>query len=291
MMKLALTLWMALACLLCCDGFQPGMRSIVSRVAVCKPMRMCFMPPVHTTSSNAITPAITAAPSPCQPLKTLWDFSRPHTLIGSGLSIISLYLYAIPCAKWNSPEFLTSLVGALVPGLATNLYITGLNQLTDVAIDKVNKPYLPIAAGKLSEKQALHIVTASLLVSMAFAAKAHWPLRTTLIGSALLGTLYSLPPFRLKRFPMLAAFSILTVRGALLNMGFFFQAKQAVLGAKIPSLASGLQQFSDVLPITGFFAFFGLVIALLKDVPDIKGDKQHDIGTFSVKMGAKRMLE
>ena len=30
-----------------------------------------------------------------------------------------------------------------------NIYVTGLNQVFDVDIDKINKPYLPIAAGNI----------------------------------------------------------------------------------------------------------------------------------------------
>ena len=33
---------------------------------------------------------------------------------------------------------------ALVAALHSNVFITGLNQLSDVAIDRVNKPYLPL---------------------------------------------------------------------------------------------------------------------------------------------------
>ena len=40
-----------------------------------------------------------------------------------------------------------------------------------------------------------------------------------LANTGLLGTAYSLPPFRLKRFPILAAFCILVVRGSLVNLG------------------------------------------------------------------------
>jgi len=47
-----------------------------------------------------------------------------------------------------------------------NLYITGLNQVTDVEIDKVNKPYLPIASGELSKKDGIFIVVASLFAAL-----------------------------------------------------------------------------------------------------------------------------
>ena len=39
-------------------------------------------------------------------------------------------------------------------------------------------------------------------------------LRATLVGSALLGTAYSAPPLRLKRFPLLAGLCIMGVRHA-----------------------------------------------------------------------------
>lgn len=138
-------------------------------------------------------------------LKVLWNFSRPHTIVGSCISIISIYHYAVPPAYWGSKKLWTSLISVLVPSLFMNLYITGVNQVTDVEIDKVNKPYLPIASGELSKQSGAIIVTTSLLLSLYNIQKQHWPLQVTLLGSALLGTVYSLPPFRLKRFPALAA--------------------------------------------------------------------------------------
>jgi homogentisate phytyltransferase/homogentisate geranylgeranyltransferase len=42
--------------------------------------------------------------------------------------------------------------------------------------------------------------------------------------------------------------------------------------------------------VTLFFAVFGLVIALMKDVPDIKGDSIFKIPSFSVKLGARTMF-
>ena len=96
-------------------------------------------------------------------------------------------------------------------------------QVTDVDIDRVNKPYLPIPAGKLSLNMGIAIVVGSLLAAVAMSLNAAWPLKCALYGSALLGTVYSLPPFRLKRFPLLAAMCILAVRGSVINLCFFFQ--------------------------------------------------------------------
>jgi homogentisate phytyltransferase / homogentisate geranylgeranyltransferase len=223
-------------------------------------------------------------------VKVVWDFSRPHTVVGSTLSILSLYLYATPSQLWNSPVFLKSLMFCIIPSVLMNIYITGLNQVTDVDIDKINKPYLPIASGALSSQSAINIILTCLAISSAFAYYTTWPLRWTLLGSAILGTVYSLPPFRLKRFPLLAAFCILVVRGSLVNLGFYLQAKTDVMRAALPSISSAWKQFPESFFVTAFFAIFGVVIAVLKDTPDIKGDQKFKIPTFSVRIGAKRML-
>ena len=93
---------------------------------------------------------------------------------------------------------------------------------------------------------------------------------------------------------------ILVVRGSIVNLGFFLQAKMSVLGEqfiKPTSLAAAGAFCSQVarvhpeaLALTGFFAVFGLVIALMKDVPDIRGDVIYKIPSFSVKLGAVKMF-
>jgi len=198
------------------------------------------------------------------------------------------------------------MVYAMVPALLMNLYITGLNQITDVEIDKINKPNLPIAAGDLSVRDATIIVALSLVMSLAlgffgsplFATEG---LNVALGMSAVLGTLYSLSPFRLKRFPLLAAFCIVSVRGAVINAGFFAHAKTAAyqtiagVGAAATSSSSSVLQCLSNDPRCSlsslYFAVFGLVIALMKDVPDIKGDELSNIRTVSVRLGAKTVYQ
>ena len=154
-------------------------------------------------------------------LQTLWKFTRPHTMIGSGISILSIYLYAYPYSLWKSVSMWKSIIFAAVPSLFMNIYITGLNQLTDIEIDKVNKPYLPLPAGLLSKQAAYVIVIASLFLSFFTSISASWPLQLTLWSSFILGTIYSFPGIRLKRFPFLAALCIIVVRGAVVNLGFY----------------------------------------------------------------------
>ena len=223
-------------------------------------------------------------------MKVLWDFTRPHTIVGSGISVIALYLFGSPSGMWGTGKFFSSLSSSILPALLMNIYITGLNQITDVEIDKINKPYLPIAAGELSKQHGIIVVLVSLIASLQLVRNAAWPLQSVVLGSCILGTLYSLPPFRLKRFPALAAFCILVVRGSLVNMGFFLQAKSQLMGEALPSLGYACRMFPESILLTAFFAIFGIVIALMKDVPDVQGDKMFSIPSFSVKLGAAKMF-
>ena len=223
-------------------------------------------------------------------LKVVWSFTRPHTIMGSGLSVLFLYAFATPVGYWSKGPFWNSLFSSLFAALLMNVYITGLNQCTDIDIDKINKPYLPIAAGKMSKETGIAIVVTSLLSSLYLARNREWPLQMVLLGSGALGTVYSLEPFRLKRFPLLAALCILTVRGSLVNFGFFFQAKMQIMGTPLLSLSSAIRAFPEILLVSVFFALFGVVIAVMKDAPDVEGDLIYKIPSFSVQLGAGKMF-
>lgn len=118
-------------------------------------------------------------------------------------------------------------------------------------------------------------------------------LQLALWGSCLLGTLYSLPPFRMKKHPLLAAFCIVAVRGTIINAGFYSHA-MATAYSTVPQISGVLGcllhdwkcAFSSL-----FFAIFGIVIALIKDVPDIQGDRTFNIRSFTVRLGQKRVFD
>ena len=78
---------------------------------------------------------------------TLWRFSRPHTLVGTTASILGIYVIAaaeLPGAALGDGA--GDLALTVLAGAAVNIYIVGLNQCEDVEIDRINKPFLPIAA-------------------------------------------------------------------------------------------------------------------------------------------------
>ena len=70
-------------------------------------------------------------------------------------------------------------------------------------------------------------------------------------------------------------------------MGFFFQAKAAMLATQSKQLPSSLisacQMYPESVLLTSFFAVFGVVIALMKDVPDVEVPcRRHCVWTFTL---------
>eukprot|EP00270_Netrium_digitus_P012974 TRINITY_DN4272_c0_g1_i1.p1 TRINITY_DN4272_c0_g1~~TRINITY_DN4272_c0_g1_i1.p1 ORF type:complete len:394 (-),score=0.35 TRINITY_DN4272_c0_g1_i1:399-1580(-) len=213
-------------------------------------------------------------------------FSRPHTMIGTALSICSVSLLAIDSQADLNLAFALGIIQALLPALLMNIYIVGLNQLCDIDIDKVNKPYLPLASGEFSVPQGLFIVAASVVMSLGIGlAVGSQPLLWTLVVSMVLGTAYSLdlPLLRWKRFPILAAGCILAVRAFVVQLGFFSHMKEFVFGRAI-------RLSPPLIFATSFMCLFSVVIALFKDIPDVKGDRVYGIMSLSVRLGQKTVF-
>ena len=211
------------------------------------------------------------------PLAVLLRFSRPHTVVGTALSVIGLYLIAVAELPGSG---LDHLWWVLVAGLGVNVAIVGLNQLTDVEIDRINKPHLPLAAGDLSREAAWVVVGVAAAVPVVLALT-QGALETAAVVAALaVGAAYSLPPVRLKRFPIPASMCISGVRAVVVNLGVYghfslaFGGEAAIAG--------------PVWALTLFVLPFSFAIAVLKDVPDMEGDRRFRIATFTVRMGPRR---
>jgi homogentisate phytyltransferase/homogentisate geranylgeranyltransferase len=97
--------------------------------------------------------------------------------------------------------------------------------------------------------------------------------------SLAIGTAYSLPPIRLKRFPFWASVCIFSVRGVIVNLGLFLHFHQ------------GFPVISSVWLLTFFILVYTFAIAIFKDIPDTEGDRQYNIATYSLRLGTQRVFE
>ncbi|KAK8545132.1 hypothetical protein V6N13_066436 [Hibiscus sabdariffa] len=219
-------------------------------------------------------------------LDAFYRFSRPHTVIGTALSIISVSLLAVEKLSDISSPFYTGVFEAVVAALMMNIYIVGLNQLSDIEIDKVNKPYLPLASGEYSTLTGIMIVTSFSIMSFWLGwIVGSWPLFWALFISFVLGTAYSinLPLLRWKRFALVAAMCILAVRAVIVQLAFYLHIQTHVFSR--PAVFS-----KPLIFATAFMSFFSVVIALFKDIPDIEGDKIFGIKSYTVRLGQERVF-
>ena len=214
-------------------------------------------------------------------LQLLWRFGRPHTLVGTTLAVLGVYvLVADQVADVGDRP--GDLLCTLVAAWSVNVFITGVNQLQDVEIDRINKPQLPIAAGDLSPRAGARIVVLSAVLPLVLALTQGAVEVTAVAVGLLVGVAYSLPPLRLKRWPALAALSISGVRSLVVNLGVAAHFSLSLTGdVVIPD---------GVWMLAAFVAPFGIAIALLKDVPDIEGDRRYRIATYSVRLGGAVVL-
>nr|GMD39695.1 homogentisate solanesyltransferase, chloroplastic [Ipomoea batatas] len=141
---------------------------------------------------------------------------------------------------------------------------------------------MPIAAGDLSVQSAWILVIFFAVAGLFIVGMNFGSFICSLYALGLfLGTIYSVPPFRMKRFPIFAFLIIATVRGFLLNYGVYY-ATRAALGLSF-------EWSSPVAFITTFVTLFALVIAITKDLPDVEGDRKFQISTFATKLGVRNI--
>lgn len=268
---------------------QPSTADQGHRPVTCK--RQNFAQPLRVVRTCS-TEAAAELPQPPQPAPgfnlpqfadATWKFTRPHTIRGTLLGTTALVTKALlensALIDW---ALLPRALMGLLALLCGNGYIVGINQVYDVDIDTVNKPFLPIASGALSPAMGWGLCSVFAVVGVVLTTTFYDKLIASLYTFGLfLGTIYSVPPFRLKRFAIPAFLIIATVRGVLLNFGVY-HATRAALGLSFhwsPAVAF----------ITAFVTMFASAIAITKDLPDIEGDKKYGINTFATSMGVRRI--
>ncbi|KAI3715262.1 hypothetical protein L6452_22236 [Arctium lappa] len=235
--------------------------------------------------SGAVRPKINPK-SLVAKLGVIYRYSRAYTVNGTALSIVSISLLAVQKLSDLTPSFFFGVFQAIIAGCLANLYVVGINQLSDIEIDKVNKPYLPLASGELSVKTGILLTSLYALLGFWLGCSVNsWPLKLGLFLWFAFGTAYSvhIPLLRWKRIPALAAFCIWSVQGAIIPILFHLHAQTH---ANVRSLFLS----KHAIFVSGFMSIYAIVIALFKDVPDVEGDKINGINSFASQVGQKRVF-
>ncbi|KAH9751426.1 putative homogentisate phytyltransferase 1 [Citrus sinensis] len=150
---------------------------------------------------------------------------------------------------------------------------------------KINKPYLPLASGDLSRGTAMAICIGSAILSFTLAIMSGSPpLLSIQILGFLSGCAYSLPlPFlRWKSHTFMAPLCLVIMMG-LTALPFCMHMQQYVLGR--PFVIT-----RPLIFMVAIMSIFAFVNGLLKDLPDVEGDKKFGMNTLCVVLGKEKII-
>ncbi len=146
--------------------------------------------------------------------------------------------------------------------------------LSDERIDKIANPSRPLPSGKFNRSEFRFLGSIFFAVSYLTAFVVGYGFFVFLLLRGFVGYLYAYPPFRLKRFPVLATFSR--------ALAFLF------------TIYAGFLLIADntIFDFPGRLALFILVIFTLgttvKDIRDYRGDKTDNVYTIPAIFGPEK---
>ena len=211
-------------------------------------------------------------------LKTLIELCRPFTMLAPAVGVMA---GAFIAAEGALPKTLT-LVAALVGGML-NAASNAVNQITDLDIDRVNKPKRPIPSGRISVNAAAAIAAILYFICFVVAYFAiGWAFFLVILIGAAFSWAYSIPPVRTKNSPILANPTMAFPRGVLLIVAGY--AAQLELTGRLDIFWANPAPWA-----AGVIMFlFLLGGASTKDFADIEGDKAFGARTIPVVLGIRR---
>ncbi|XP_014511542.1 glycinol 4-dimethylallyltransferase-like isoform X2 [Vigna radiata var. radiata] len=219
-------------------------------------------------------------------IAVLYQFIYPYALYGQATATIAASLTAVEKLSDISPLVFIGLLQAVLPHSFMVLYANGVNQVFDFEIDKINKPYLPLAAGKLSFRTCAFIVALSAILGLGFNLMiGSPPLIWNFVLCVALWTCYSvnLPFLRWKQYPVMASLLIF-VCGTFINpIAYFLHMQTFVLKRPLVFTRS-------FIVFLLFMSFYSPGIALAKDIPDVEGDIKHGVDSFAARLGHKNVF-
>jgi len=215
-------------------------------------------------------------------MRHYWTLIRPFTMAAPVVGIISGAMLAaghIAAEPWVLlSDAITNIMYAVLSAAFLNSASNCLNQITDLEIDRLNKPDRPIPSDNISVGSAavLSMVLYLFALLTATLVQPHGSNATfyIVLAGALLTVIYSVPPLRTKRDGTLANLTIALARGLLLPVCGW-------------SAVASIQQPEPWI-ISSTFAIFIFGAATTKDFSDVEGDENGHCKTWVVKYGKEK---
>ena len=211
---------------------------------------------------------------------TLVELGRPFTLIAPALGFVSGGVTAAgasPPEPWSWALVLYPLLGSLMAAVF-NAGSNALNQIYDCEIDRINKPKRPLPSGRLTRGGAWAFTAIAYAITLTLAwlvapggrHECFW----IVAAAAVFTVLYSVPPFRTKRFGLWANLTIAIPRGLLLKVAGWSSVKTV----------AGVEPWF----IGTIFGLFLLGASTTKDFADMEGDARGGCRTLPITHGVRR---
>jgi 4-hydroxybenzoate polyprenyltransferase len=211
-----------------------------------------------------------------------------YARLGSVVSVINMaFERIIPIHMYSSMGLLGLLVASrglgisypeLLPILTVTLSTMGLyviNDVFDFEIDKISHPERSLPQGKVTINQAT-ILGITLLIAGPVIAVMINPVSGLMVGViSVLGITYSVPPIRLRRFPV--------IPNMMIGLGVFFAF---IAGAAFKVPVTGRIVFGALL----VFAYFSFQ-SLIKDLDEGEGDSVGGVMSLPVLFGVDMALK
>lgn len=204
-----------------------------------------------------------------------WEFARPFTLLAPALGMLSGGITALGAEPPTAIAWTVALNLALGTLMAAvlNAGSNTLNQICDLAVDRVNKPARPFPSGRIRQTEAQALTYGFFAVALALAWSVNLRCFILAFAAAVFTTLYSVPPARTKARGMLANVTIAVPRGVLLKVAGW----------------SCVKPVNTVEPwfIGLVFGLFLLGASSTKDFADIPGDRAGGCRTLPIIYGVR----
>jgi 4-hydroxybenzoate polyprenyltransferase len=219
-------------------------------------------------------------------IKAYIDLIRPFTMVPPAVGVLAGGLLAIGYYQrlslktplgWAGFNFLPLFFGAVLYSIfngASNAY----NQVFDLEIDRINRPERPIPSNRISVREALTFTLIVYTLGLITAFFISFPFFLVTSCCLIITTLYSTPPFWLKKRFLVANITI-----ALCQSWLFILAGWVIY------------PFGN--PFEPTFWFIGLVLFILlvgacgtKDFTEIEGDKKYGMKTLPVLFGNEKTI-
>lgn len=205
------------------------------------------------------------------------EFSRPFTLLPPMVGFLSASVTAFGAPpRLESVPWLYPILGAAMAA-CLNAASNALNQLCDLAIDRVSKPGRPLPSGRLGAAEAWWFTaicwSAALAAAWFVSPGGRRECFLIVLAASVFIWMYSAPPLRTKRLGMLANLTVAIPRGLLLKVAGW----------------SALRSVLDPEPwfIGLVFGLFLLGATTTKDFSDTRGDHAGGCRTLPLAYGAR----